>query len=168
PPLRAQSTLLNEAQELMVWLWYGKLGNRTKGHRPEVGNTSIISSPVNVTLYHRDDPGLLWGRQVRASRLGSNMPVGNGLRSCTAKVTPTAPFFIDGREVILLDTPGFDDTTTPDFDTLEEIAQYMASIIADRRMGGIQERNLRIFESLCGDDPLKSAVVVTNMWGLVP
>jgi hypothetical protein len=39
--------------------------------------------------------------------------------------------------------------------------------IADRRMGGVAVRNLKLFQSLCGPDPLKSVVIVTNMWGLL-
>jgi hypothetical protein len=35
-------------------------------------------------------------------------------------------------------------------------------------MGGVAVRNLKLFQSLCGDDPLRSVVVVTNMWGLLP
>ncbi|PVF93007.1 P-loop containing nucleoside triphosphate hydrolase protein [Serendipita vermifera] len=114
---------------------------------------------------------------------GSYQKVGTGLKSCTEKVTPTEPFSVQGRVVVLIDTPGFDDTNTSDFDILDEIAEYMAKTykkkrlldgilyfhsIADRRMGGIAVRNLRLFESLCGEDPLKSVMVVTNMWGLLP
>lgn len=114
---------------------------------------------------------------------GSNQKVGMSLKSCTTEVTPTEPFLVSGKSVILLDTPGFDDTNVSDFDILEEIAQYMTKTykeqrlldgilyfhsIADRRMGGIAVRNLKLFQSLCGDDPLKSVVVVTNMWGLLP
>jgi hypothetical protein len=40
--------------------------------------------------------------------------------------------------------------------------------IADRRVGGTAVRNLRVFESLCGTDPLKFVFVVTNMWSLLP
>jgi hypothetical protein len=40
--------------------------------------------------------------------------------------------------------------------------------IADRRFGGIAKRNLKLFQSLCGDDPLKSVIVVTTMWDLLP
>jgi hypothetical protein len=39
--------------------------------------------------------------------------------------------------------------------------------IADRKVGGIAVRNLRLFQTLCGEDPLKSVVIVTNMWNLV-
>jgi hypothetical protein len=44
---------------------------------------------------------------------------------------------------------------------------YLHSI-ADRRVGGTAVRNLRVFESLCGADPLKFVFVVTNMWSLLP
>jgi hypothetical protein len=57
----------------------------------------------------------------------NNQAVGTGLRSCTSEVTPSLPFSIQGRKVILLDTPGFDDTKTSDFDILEEIAKYMTN-----------------------------------------
>ncbi|PVF99682.1 hypothetical protein CPB86DRAFT_283689 [Serendipita vermifera] len=130
---------------------------------------------------------------------GSNLKVGSGLKSCTMEVAPTAPFSINGQEVVLLDTPGFDNTKTSDFDILEEVAQYMTRTyvssfffiqndhkeirykkgkpldgilyfhnITDRGVGGIAARNLSLFERLCGDDPLKSVVVVTNMWSLLP
>jgi hypothetical protein len=36
--------------------------------------------------------------------------------------------------------------------------------ISDFRMGGISNRNFRMFHKLCGDDTLKNVVVVTNMW----
>jgi hypothetical protein len=39
--------------------------------------------------------------------------------------------------------------------------------ISNTRVGGIAVRNLRLFEELVGDDPLKSVIVVTNMWKLV-
>jgi hypothetical protein len=38
--------------------------------------------------------------------------------------------------------------------------------ISERRMGGKALRNIRLFESLCGKDPLKSVVVITNMWSM--
>jgi hypothetical protein len=53
-----------------------------------------------------------------------------GLRGCTSEVTPTLPFDIGGRKVILLDTPGFDDTSISDFDILDKIADYMNATYA--------------------------------------
>ncbi|PVF99582.1 hypothetical protein CPB86DRAFT_847032 [Serendipita vermifera] len=113
---------------------------------------------------------------------GSSLETKVGLRSCTSKVESTRPFLVNGRQVVLLDTPGFDGTSKGDLDILEEIAEYMAKAyknkqllngilyfhsIADRKIGGIATRNMRLFCDLCGDHSLKSVVIVTNMWSLV-
>lgn len=47
----------------------------------------------------------------------SKLKVGNGLKSCTAEVIPTAPFLVGDKWVVLLDAPGFEDTKTSDFDS---------------------------------------------------
>ena len=57
---------------------------------------------------------------------GSNFTVGNGLRSCTDSVQ-TVDFDLDGRRVVLIDTPGFDDTTMSDTDVLNMIAAFLES-----------------------------------------
>jgi len=57
---------------------------------------------------------------------GSSLPVGRGLESCTSEVQISRPFFVDGRVVILIDTPGFDDTTRSETDILTMIAAYLS------------------------------------------
>ncbi|CAG8735817.1 3345_t:CDS:1, partial [Acaulospora colombiana] len=130
---------------------------------------------------------------------GSHLKVSTGLRSCTMDVTATDPFLVKDQKVVLLDTPGFDNTNASDFDILEEIARYMTKTyvsssllissanreirykkrrlldgilyfhnIVDNVMGAKAQRNLRVFQSLCGNESLKAVVVVTNMWGLIP
>lgn len=42
-------------------------------------------------------------------------------------MTQTRPFLIDGRKVILVDTPGFDDTEKSDADILKLIADFLSS-----------------------------------------
>ena len=44
--------------------------------------------------------------------------------SCTSEVA-YSNCTIDGRRVILIDTPGFDDTNVSDADILEGIAAYL-------------------------------------------
>lgn len=112
----------------------------------------------------------------------SSLRIGKGLRSCTNIVQVAAPFQLDGRNVVLIDTPGFDDTTKSDTDILRMIAAYLATTyesgrrlagviyihrISDFRMGGISTRNFKMFRELCGDSTLKNVVIVTNMWGQV-
>lgn len=48
------------------------------------------------------------------------------LKSCTAEVQVADEFVVDGRGVVLIDTPGFDDTNLSDADILEKIAAFLA------------------------------------------
>jgi hypothetical protein len=57
----------------------------------------------------------------------SNLDIGSGLASCTSVVKPGDPFILDGRRVVLVDTPGFDDTTRSDIDVLNTIALFLAA-----------------------------------------
>jgi hypothetical protein len=41
------------------------------------------------------------------------------------KVTPTSPFYVQRKKVVLLDVPGFDDIYSSDMDRLDEIASYL-------------------------------------------
>lgn len=114
---------------------------------------------------------------------GSKLEVGDDIRGCTMEVTSTAPFSINEHEVVLLDTPGFSGTSAGDEDILEKIAQYMIKKYkkpksldgvlyfrgnANKSVREITPRNWRLLESLCRYEPLKSVVIVTNMWGLLP
>lgn len=47
------------------------------------------------------------------------------MKSCTAEVE-VADFTLDGRRVILIDTPGFDDTNVSDAEILKKIAAFLA------------------------------------------
>ena len=49
------------------------------------------------------------------------------MASCTAEVTLADEFTLDGRRVILMDTPGFDDTSKTDTEILTIIATFLAS-----------------------------------------
>ncbi|KAF9463767.1 P-loop containing nucleoside triphosphate hydrolase protein [Collybia nuda] len=113
---------------------------------------------------------------------GSDLPASGGLNSCTRDVGFGSPFQVDGREINLIDTPGFDDTNKNDAEILKVITdflkeQFEAGItlhgviylyrISDIRMGGVSRRSFTALRNLCGDDNLKNVVIVTNMWGLV-
>ncbi|EKM49287.1 uncharacterized protein PHACADRAFT_107075, partial [Phanerochaete carnosa HHB-10118-sp] len=110
----------------------------------------------------------------------SKLKVGHGLESCTSEVEVALPFMLDGKMVTLVDTPGFNDTVKTEAEILWLIADFLAvtykqgrtlngviylTRITDTRMGGIGRKNLRLFRKLCGDETLKSVVIITNMWG---
>lgn len=56
--------------------------------------------------------------------------VGSGLRSCTTEIQVSPQFLIDDRPVILIDTPGFNDTVTDDADVLKNISAFLAMVSA--------------------------------------
>lgn len=58
---------------------------------------------------------------------GSDLRTSDSLKSCTETVAATQPFHVDGRKVVLVDTPGFDDTTKTDSEILKLIADFLST-----------------------------------------
>lgn len=58
---------------------------------------------------------------------GSSLSVNKGLRSCTNTVQVVEGLNIDGRRIVLIDTPGFGDTTQSDTDVLRMITAYLGA-----------------------------------------
>ncbi|TFY83408.1 hypothetical protein EWM64_g597 [Hericium alpestre] len=113
---------------------------------------------------------------------GSHLGVGFGLESCTSDVQTAQAFELDGRRVMLIDTPGFDDTSKSDTDILKLIASFLQTTyekgmklagviymhrIMDVRVGGISKRNFSMFRELCGDSTLRNVAIVTTFWSEV-
>ncbi|KAF5384897.1 hypothetical protein D9615_001483 [Tricholomella constricta] len=110
----------------------------------------------------------------------SSVVVSDDLESCTQDVQAVSYPHPDasGRNVIFVDTPGFDDTERTDFQVLELIATWMKETqehitltgllffhrITDSRMRGTPLRNLTMFEALCGKDALENVVLTTTRW----
>ncbi|KAJ3534908.1 hypothetical protein NMY22_g6719 [Coprinellus aureogranulatus] len=112
----------------------------------------------------------------------SQMETSNQLESCTQSIKTSEPFTFEGRTVVFIDTPGFDDTLKPDADILRDIASFLAKLsntqkklagviylkdISEVRMKGSTCKNLRLFHKLCGDDSLRNVVILTTMWDRV-
>ncbi|KAF6749528.1 P-loop containing nucleoside triphosphate hydrolase protein [Ephemerocybe angulata] len=114
--------------------------------------------------------------------------VGCELASCTVNLLPVriknltwkVKALKDDDEVIIVDTPGFDDTMASDFEILKRIADWFKKSCQDgARLGGViylhdisQDRfsgtarkNLEMFNHLCGDAVLHKVVLVTSKWG---
>ncbi|ESK95347.1 hypothetical protein Moror_3872, partial [Moniliophthora roreri MCA 2997] len=58
---------------------------------------------------------------------GGSLQVGMDLQSCTSTVQLSETFELRGRQVTLIDTPGFDDTNKSDADILKMIAAFLAT-----------------------------------------
>lgn len=114
---------------------------------------------------------------------GGDLEVGDQLDSCTQDVTSSPRFQVDGQEVILFDTPGFDDTELSDTEVLQRITGFLTSTyenghkltgviylhrITDNRMSGMSRRTFKILRELCGKETLSNVLIVTNMWSDPP
>jgi GTP-binding protein EngB required for normal cell division len=107
---------------------------------------------------------------------------GNSLLSETQKVSAVrVKLSLQGstEEIVLVDTPGFNDTTRSDLEILRLIADWLKQTyergikltgilylhrISDNRMPGTPLRNLRMLGKLCGTEPAKRVIFVTTMW----
>lgn len=107
---------------------------------------------------------------------------GDDQASRTVDVTYSPPFELHGHKVILIDTPGFDDTVASDTLVLNKIAlslsiTYKAGTklsgiifthrISANRTSGKVRKNFKVFQQLVGEGALRNVVVVTNFWDKV-
>ncbi|CUA74569.1 hypothetical protein RSOLAG22IIIB_11306 [Rhizoctonia solani] len=114
---------------------------------------------------------------------GDSMRVGRGLKSCTQQVEPTTMFTVDGKPVVVIDCPGFDDTYLSETEILKSVAGFLTVAysqnfkiagllylhkITDTRVGGSSLRHMNMFKELCGTDSLKNVTYVMNMWSDPP
>jgi len=110
--------------------------------------------------------------------------IGHTLSSDTSTIQTAQ--YVDkktGRTVILIDTPGFDDSRgVTDTDILKMISRMLGPEggprpklngliymhrISDPRVGGTSRKNLRMFHSLCGDENLANVRIITTNWSRV-
>ena len=58
---------------------------------------------------------------------GAKFRVGDGVQGCTSSIHASPAFIVEGQTVVLLDTPGFDDTTsTGSAEILSMVSIYLA------------------------------------------
>ncbi|CAF3506414.1 unnamed protein product [Fusarium graminearum] len=109
---------------------------------------------------------------------GHNVVVGHGLYSCTNSIG-VYQYTSHGQRIFLIDTPGFNDTTRSDIDTLEILATYLGASyangvrisgiitlypISNNRMAGSNLRSLAILNAVSGFASNDNLAIVTTMW----
>ncbi|KAH6712677.1 P-loop containing nucleoside triphosphate hydrolase protein [Leptodontidium sp. MPI-SDFR-AT-0119] len=109
----------------------------------------------------------------------NDVVVGDSLCSETSEVR-AYEFLHNGKQYILVDTPGFDDTTRSDSQITEKILTWLKTSmiegtrlngviylhrISDTRMASTALRNNRMFRKLCGADAFKNIILATTFWG---
>lgn len=92
------------------------------------------------------------------------------------------PLEVGSSKLVVIDTPGFDDTKRSDADILNEIArvltaQYQLGFelkgiiymhrITDIKYTGSNNKTFEIFKRICGKDALKNVLLLTSRWNEV-
>ncbi|TDL15552.1 hypothetical protein BD410DRAFT_845111 [Rickenella mellea] len=91
----------------------------------------------------------------------SSLITSSSLESCTRDIQFGNPFELDGYNVTLIDTPGFDDTERSDTEILNLIAVYLSSSYEHG------QAQLQPFPKICGDSTLKNVIILTTRWNSV-
>jgi predicted GTPase len=58
---------------------------------------------------------------------GGDLRVGDDLQACTQDVAVSNRFQVDDRDILLFDTPGFDDTELSDTEILKRISGFLTA-----------------------------------------
>ncbi|RXW18923.1 hypothetical protein EST38_g6933 [Candolleomyces aberdarensis] len=153
----------------------------TGSGKSTVSLLEFTSRFISSSLGHLLLTALTLGRQFinLATQSPNKLQVGRSRSPCTDTVERADPFDLEGRRVVLFDTPGFDDTNMTETEILRIIAlelekqyrkgQTLHGIIyvhriSDFYVNGLAKTNLGTFRKLCGDSSLQNVVIMTNMW----
>ncbi|KAG8738085.1 hypothetical protein FRC10_007296 [Ceratobasidium sp. 414] len=151
-------------------------------------STRTRSEPLSSLTYAHEPTSIFGGTGTGKTTFvndasSGDLVVGHKSHACTQDVGRSPTFQVDGQNVILFDTPGFDDTHLSDTEVLKRIAAFLVESyeqgykltgiiylhrITDIRFGGISRRTFSVFRNLCGQDSLSNVVIVTNMWSDPP
>ncbi|KAF7771742.1 hypothetical protein Agabi119p4_6053 [Agaricus bisporus var. burnettii] len=145
----------------------------------DVANTSEIGED-DIIIAIMGPTGAGKSTFVKIATGSENVEIGHTLRSSTQHIrTIRCHNPLRHRDVVFVDTPGFDDDTRSDTEILTEVADwlkqtYQAGVklsgilflhrITDNRMTNTLVRNLDMFENLCGNGAFSNVRFVTTHW----
>ncbi|KAF4565300.1 hypothetical protein EYR36_001870 [Pleurotus pulmonarius] len=118
---------------------------------------------------------------INAAAGFTRVVVGDTLEACSTEIQAVEIDY-EKQKVVLVDTPGFDDTHTSDTKVLNMIANWLKDTynnkvkltgivymhrITDNRMAGAPLKNLKLFANLCGTIAAEGVAMTTTMWDIV-
>ncbi|KAJ3516326.1 hypothetical protein NLJ89_g1188 [Agrocybe chaxingu] len=191
PVLGATSSLLSSGVTPSLSSDDQTTGPAREGERPQtpiVVNDAILADGRNtdIVIPVMGPTGAGKSTFINYALGKQRMTVGDDIDSCTTAVCPVVidpiPGFpsLKGYRLVLVDTPGFDDTLVDDMKILRRIAAWLAASyrhkmtiggvlylqdISNKRFTGTARMNLEMFQRLCGDAALHKAVLATTNWG---
>ncbi|KAH6880595.1 hypothetical protein BKA70DRAFT_1343197 [Coprinopsis sp. MPI-PUGE-AT-0042] len=155
----------------------------------KVEKISFVGLETDIIILVMGATGVGKGTFVLNYTKDKLVSIGHGLESCTHDVAcfqARMPVSFDAlwpRRLILVDTPGFDDSQGNDFDILEKVSNWLAQAykqdvhvagivyitdITQKRMNGTAKLNLSMFTKLCGPSSYKRITMVTSHWQELP
>ncbi|CCO30892.1 hypothetical protein BN14_04925 [Rhizoctonia solani AG-1 IB] len=150
-------------------------------HKPTADLSNLVEGVSIIALFGATGAGKSSFANLASGR--DDLTVGHSTRSCTQNVYQTVPFKVDGRPVVLIDCPGFDDSHSSDAEILKRIAAFLTFTyekninltgiiylhrITDNRFGGASGSNFRMFRKMCGTDACQNVLIVFGMWSYPP
>lgn len=108
----------------------------------------------------------------------TDIKISDDLTSCTQDVQ-TASLKLKGKQVTLIDTPGFDDTYRSDADILLTIANFLSATeqsemqlagliflqtVTDDKVYGSEKKRIRLIENILGKDAFPHLILATTKW----
>ncbi|KAK3361317.1 P-loop containing nucleoside triphosphate hydrolase protein [Lasiosphaeria ovina] len=111
----------------------------------------------------------------------TNLKIGDTLESCTQE-PQAVTFSLGGYNVLLIDTPGFEDSKKTDLDILMVIAKWISDHksnggrhmrldglillhpITANQIGDNERKRARLLEVLLGEEAYKRVIIATTMW----
>ncbi|KAJ3574180.1 hypothetical protein NP233_g1925 [Leucocoprinus birnbaumii] len=156
------------------------LSEHSVGSPEDPDNVSVGQLKENDTLIALMGPTGSGKSSFISKVAGRDIGVGHDLGSFTSDVRALRVRNPDtNKDIILVDTPGFDDTYKSDLEILQLISKWLEKTgvrnirlrgvlylhrITDNRMAGTPLKNLEIFEKICGPKWFSRVVLVTTMW----
>ncbi|KAF5664603.1 P-loop containing protein [Fusarium circinatum] len=137
------------------------------------------SSDINIAVIGVTGAGKTTFVSKAANR--TDLEIGHGIDSCTQDIK-SVTFNLDGNQVTLIDTPGFDDTFKSDGDILQLVANYLSATyengtllnglillqpIHGTRLQGNEMKRTRLFKRILGEDAYNRVIIATTMWGML-
>ncbi|KAF5984454.1 P-loop containing protein [Fusarium bulbicola] len=137
------------------------------------------SSNINIAVIGVTGAGKTTFVSKAANR--TDLEIGHGIDSCTQDIK-SVTFNLDGNQVTLIDTPGFDDTFKSDGDILQLVANYLSATyekgtllnglillqpIHGTRLQGNEMKRTRLFKRILGEDAYNRVIIATTMWGML-
>ncbi|KAF4437282.1 P-loop containing nucleoside triphosphate hydrolase, partial [Fusarium acutatum] len=137
------------------------------------------SSNINIAVIGVTGAGKTTFVSKAANR--TDLEIGHGIDSCTQDIK-SVTFNLDGNQVTLIDTPGFDDTFKSDGDILQLVANYLSATykngtllnglillqpIHGTRLQGNEMKRTRLFKRILGEDAYSRVIIATTMWSML-